>query len=407
MLQLQDQIEQYYKSIQDRIDDLEPGKLRMYKSLMERQNDLRDRIGQLDSRLQEVNAEIRQFENDEQGGYSHRKQYADLEKQVVAARKKYQTLNEELDIASLDPKEAHSKFSARVQDFKQSAKAKDEQANQLRDEIRQLKLQLDELSSVSAQTEEDSNEAAKYELLVKRDQEMTAFMDNFDETRNGIIAEQQNAKSLIVGLLEHIGRGIEDSTNMPSVDEKSEMENARDFKARTLESAQRTMEGLKNEKKKREKDLEILRTSEPKIIREMNGLKESMNKMTQEIREFENIEAVQKEFDRTQNILQEQKKSYIKRRDSIRQLNQALTSDHEALKKQLAANDTDRALEEFEKRLKLNESTIFKLKESIDHKVRETDYELLKATCLKMSENLNAQLTKKQQLGIAGAGAKW
>jgi hypothetical protein len=44
---------------------------------------LKDRVETAESRLQEVNTEIRLFESDERGGgFSHRKEYASLEKQV-------------------------------------------------------------------------------------------------------------------------------------------------------------------------------------------------------------------------------------------------------------------------------------------------------------------------------------
>ena len=35
--------------------------------------------------------------------------------------------------------------------------------------------------------EEDTGDAAKYEMLQKRDQEMTAFMDKFEESRNDVL----------------------------------------------------------------------------------------------------------------------------------------------------------------------------------------------------------------------------
>jgi hypothetical protein len=41
--------------------------------------------------------------------------------------------------------------------------------------------------------------------------------------RSGVLAEQQQAKSVIVGLLEHIGRGLEDTTNMPNADAMSKL----------------------------------------------------------------------------------------------------------------------------------------------------------------------------------------
>ena len=58
------------------------------------------------------------MEEDEKG-YSHRKEFANLEKQLSSARRNYESLSEEYDIAMLDPKEAHAKFVARVNEHKQ------------------------------------------------------------------------------------------------------------------------------------------------------------------------------------------------------------------------------------------------------------------------------------------------
>ena len=48
------------------------------------------------------------------------------------------------------------------------------------------------------------------------------------------------------------------------------------FKMRTLETAQSTMEKLLAERKKREKELDLLRTSEPRLMNELSTLRESM-----------------------------------------------------------------------------------------------------------------------------------
>ena len=57
------------------------------------------------------------------------------------------------------------------------------------------------------------------------------------------------------------------------------MEDARTFKEKNLATAQRTMESLQQEKRKRERDLDLLRISEPKLVKELNGLKESISRM--------------------------------------------------------------------------------------------------------------------------------
>mmetsp|Transcript_3409 Transcript_3409/g.6177 ORF Transcript_3409/g.6177 Transcript_3409/m.6177 type:complete len:609 (+) Transcript_3409:65-1891(+) len=399
--QLNDQIQAYYQSIQSRINELEPGKLRSYNELMEKQKELQQSVISSDNRLNEIHNAIRQVESDEKG-YSHRKEYAALEKQVADAKRNYESLSEELEIASLDPKEAHAKFVARVNDHKKNTKSMEEQISANKTELRNLRQQLDDLTSSSFnQNEEDSSEAAKYDLLVKRDQEMTSFIDKFDEVRGGILAEQEQAKSIITGLLEHIGTGIDDSTNLPDADVKAEMEDAKVFKERNLATAKKTMESLTAERSKREKELEMLRSSEPKLVRDIASRKEAIVRMNAEIKVFSNVDAVNRKFDRTQRELQDLRKSYVRRRDSIRQQIQGISAEAESLKKQLASNDTDKELEETEKRLKHYERTIFDVREFIESKSRETDYELVRGTCLRMTDSINAACVQSSQTGGA------
>ena len=73
---------------------------------------------------------------------------------------------------------------------------------------------------------------------------------------------------VVVALLEDISKGIDDSANMPSQEVAHEMEDAKAFKEKNLMTAQRTMESLIAERQKREKELGLLRTSEPKLMNE-------------------------------------------------------------------------------------------------------------------------------------------
>lgn len=54
------------------------------------------------------------------------------------------------------------------------------------------------------------------EVLQKRDQEMTEFIEKFDQTRQEALADQRIVKSTIVALLEHISQGLESQHQMPS-----------------------------------------------------------------------------------------------------------------------------------------------------------------------------------------------
>ena len=76
---------------------------------------------------------------------------------------------------------------------------------------------------------------------------------------------------------------------------------------------------------------------------------------------------------------------------------QALSAEHENLKRSLNNNDTAKDLEDMEKRLKHYERSIFELKEFVETKGRETDYETVKGSCLKITDSLNKLAIKKSQ----------
>lgn len=56
--QIEEQIEAHYRAVQQRINELEPGKLRAYNELLTRQRDLQDRVLHAESHLNEVNAQV-------------------------------------------------------------------------------------------------------------------------------------------------------------------------------------------------------------------------------------------------------------------------------------------------------------------------------------------------------------
>jgi len=393
---VEDQIEAQYRAIQARINELEPGKLRAYNELLSKQRELQERSVQGEQRLAQINSRIRSYEADDKSS-SHRKEYSSLERTQQSLKKDADSLQEELDIASMDPKEAHSQFVARVNNFKTQTKTLEDQISQQREENAHARRAMDDIGS-SAQ--EDEGDAAKYDLLVKRDQEMTAFMDKFDETRDAVLAEQQQAKDVIVALLEHISRGIEDSSNMPSQEALGDMEDAKTFKEKNLATAKKTMESLQAERKKREKELELLRESEPKLHKELANLRENIARMQSEMKGFDDVQGMRSDFESTQQQLVELRHTYIKRRDALRQQVQAANAEHESVKRLLMNHDSARELDDTEKRLKHYERSIFELKEFVDVKSREMDYDIVKQSCLKVLDSLNQVAVRKASASV-------
>lgn len=90
----------------------------------------------------------------------------------------------------------------------------------------------------------------------------------------------------------------------------------------------------------------------------------------------------------------------------MRQQIQSVSAEHESLKKQLNSNEINRDLEDTEKRLKHYERGIFELKEFVDAKVRETDYEHVKGLCMKLVDQLNNAHARAAQQITAGGQSK-
>ena len=132
-----------------------------------------------------------------------------------------------------------------------------------------------------------------------------------------------------------------------------------------------------------------------------------MSRMLADIEEFKDIGGLRKRFETTQQLLQEQRRSYVKRRDAMRQQVQALSAEHENVKRALNNNETAKDLDDMEKRLRHYERTIFELNEFVETKTRETDFEVLKGDCLKMIDSLNKMAIKSSQEHDSKSQAKW
>jgi hypothetical protein len=79
------------------------------------------------------------------------------------------------------------------------------------------------------------------------------------------------------------------------------------------------MKQLTVERAKRERELDLLRTSEPKIMAELADLRERMQRMRSEMEVFQDLERMRREHEGTMGKLHDLKQSYIKRRDTMRQ----------------------------------------------------------------------------------------
>merc|ERR1711871_1574943 len=134
-----------------------------------------------------------------------------------------------------------------------------------------------------------------------------------------------------------------------------------------------------------------------------------MTRMQGEMKDFEDVNGMRDMFDNTKKTLIDQRLSYQKRRDAMRQQVQAASMEHEAAKRALSSHDTARELDDIEKRLKHYERSIFEIREFVSSKSRETDYEAVKGKCLKIVDSINEEAIRAAQQNPTSfsAQAKW
>jgi intraflagellar transport protein 74 len=130
--------------------------------------------------------------------------------------------------------------------------------------------------------------------------------------------------------------------------------------------------------------------------------------MNNEMKEFEDVQGMRNAFESTKHTLVDLRVQYQKRRDSMRQQVQQASVEHEAAKRALTNHDTARELDDTEKRLKHYERSIFEIRDFVASRSRETDYEAVKASCMKIMGGLNDDAIKlASQNPSLSAQAKW
>ena len=136
------------------------------------------------------------------------------------------------------------------------------------------------------------NDTHKYERLFQRDNEMTTFLSTFDKQKEDMLNDQERTRQTVVALLEHVSSGIGSTEDMPSQERLEEMKDEVSFKTRQLETSQQTMARLQEQRVKRVEEMNKINTLDDKIGVELTQLKDKMETMKNDMKNFEDIEGL-------------------------------------------------------------------------------------------------------------------
>jgi len=391
ILDLEAQVQEVHQKAEEKIKMLDSAKLKHYDNLIQQSQNLQQEGNQKEQLMEQLRHKIHELEAIVRGS-GMRDEYNMEERNCIRLDKQLKQLENDMEIATMDPKEAHAKLLSKVKEDQRKTTELDGRLNDISEEIHKLKRQQKELHSDihdKDKSNSSNNDKQKYELLFQRDAEMTKFLENFDTSKNEVMGDQKRTKETIVALLSHISSGIGTTDVLPSQERLEEMKDEVSFKTKQLETSQQTMSRLQEQRVKRMQEMDKINTLDEKIGIELGQLNEKMAKMKADMGQFDDIEGLRGRASLTKDELEKLREKYVSRKGHIKQQVGALSALVESENKAQKVNETAKALNSLEQKLRHYEQNIFSLREFIATKGKETDFESLKETCGQLVSQLN------------------
>lgn len=403
IVRLEEQISQLQRISEARLASLPPVQLAEYRNLQAESRSLTSEIQQQQTELERLNQQVEAAESTVRSD-TLRDECALLEKRIAHLRREKAGLEEDLAAVRLGPAEARERLLAKVKADNATIQALDkdlaevEEANAARRKV---------IAEVNAEIDERRNggngngansESAKYELLFKRDQEMTEFIDRFPDMKGKEVAEHSRMQNTIVALLEHMAEGIDREKAMPDRAAAADMKEDLEDKTRDVKAAQVTQERLQGELGLRQVELDKIASLDSKIGEEMSTVAKRIRDMQNEMPKLRDIEGLRVAADTAKSSLYARVKEYARRRDALRQQAAGLSAEVDKRRAVLSRDPQAQAIEASESKVRAYEQTVFSLKDYLASKAGETDYSLLHAQVMQAVAELNILVQKAQTL---------
>jgi len=154
--ELESQIGVVHRKAEEKIKMLEPAKLKQYEQLIQQSQNLQQMGGQKEQQMEQMRHKIHELEAIVRGS-GLREEYASEERKVMKLDKQFKQLESDMEIANMDPKEAHAKLLSKVKEDQRKTTELDNRLNDISDEIHKLKRQQKELHSDLNDRERGSN----------------------------------------------------------------------------------------------------------------------------------------------------------------------------------------------------------------------------------------------------------
>jgi len=273
--------------------------------------------------------------------------------------------------------------------------------SELKLEKERLRTQMREVASDAQERKDEGGDQQKYEILFAKDQEMTQFIDSFDEHKVDEEKKMKDKQAAIVRLLESISTSLSLANNLTPEGHLRDMEDELEFKSKQLHNSETTQNRLEGELSKRQGELEKIESLDVKISQELQQVEQKMRQYELDIEtKYDRVGELRADGSNRVQDLENRKQRLESRASSLKQQVAFLRLRHESRRQQLADDEAAVALEAQENKIKQFGQTLFTLRSFIKQKCSESDYQVELDTCMNAATEINKILQERRPMAV-------
>merc|ERR1719183_1277789 len=400
---IEEEISMIRKQAEDRLNELHPDAREEYENLQEENSRLNQELSAARMDLDRVNTRLATAQGRLQSDVLRMRQQQQRET-LAELMERHSKLKEEADTLKLSIPEQRELLVAKVKQENAEIQIAEKTFGELKKEIQRYKKQAQEMETDINERKGESTDQHKYEILFSKDQEMSQFIEGFDEAKKeeeeAMHQKQRNICQLLTGMSKVISR----EKSSPGQSAVREMEEELEFKGKQLANSEITVVRLRSELDRRSGELDKINSLDNKISTELQQLDVKMNQFQADIaNKYNHVDELKAEGARFQRELETRKERLGERVKTMKQQVTARKLQYDALKQQLADNEVHRALETQEGKLRQIQKSVLYLSSFVAGKTAESDYAQTQQAVLDIVEQVNQHLQKQMHTNFAGA----
>ncbi|CAE7225287.1 Ift74 [Symbiodinium sp. CCMP2592] len=389
---MEQEIASIARAAEDRLNELHPDQRREYEELREESKRLSSDLGEARDELDQVSGRLNAVESRLRSDPLRTRH-----QQLNQTRREFENqliqLRQEVQQGSMSIPEQREILLSKVKNDNGEIVAAEKNNSELKLDNERLRAQIKEVQADAQEKKDESSDQQKYEILFTKDQEMTAFIEGFADSKAEEERKIKEKQESIERLLQNISKSLDLPTDVTPESHLRDMEDELDFKSRQLQNSETTQSRLEGELAKREGELEKIESLDVKISLELSQVEEKMKQYEKEMAErYDKIEDMKAQGALELQKLEESKRNLEERSVALRQQVNFIRLRYDSKRQQLQDDETAANLEGYETKIRQFGQTLHTLRTFILQKTSESDFRAEMASCLDVAGQLNKML---------------